>query len=241
MTKSTTLTVHQPLTPQIWRMIESIAPAMHKSRLFGISSPDAAAVIMLKGYELGLGLSASFEFIHLIQGRPSLAPRGALAILQNHPELAGLKIEDLTDDKGQPHACRVWMKRQSGFEYTVEFSMEDARRAQLVKEDSNWEKYPANMLRWRAVGFCADVVFPDVIGGLKRADELGAPITADGDIIEGQWEEPTSELDPVQKALDGLIEHFGAEVVLEAADGIPPTTYEELQAVAIKLAGEEEE
>jgi hypothetical protein len=33
------------------------------------------------------------------------------------------------------------------------------------------------MLRWRAIGFCADVVFPLLIGGMKRADELGAGIT----------------------------------------------------------------
>jgi hypothetical protein len=67
------------LTPQVWQMISQMAPVMWKSRLFGVVSQEAAAAIMLKGYELGLSVTASFEFIHVIQGKPGLSPRGALA------------------------------------------------------------------------------------------------------------------------------------------------------------------
>lgn len=143
--------------------------------------------IMLKGHELGLTLTASFEFIHVIEGKPGLNPRGALALIQDHPEFAGLKIEDLADEDGIPTACVVWMKRKNGVEYVAQFTMEDAIRAGLVRDRSGWTKYPANMLRWRAVGFCADVVFPDVLGGMKRTDELGADLSEAGNTIEGEW------------------------------------------------------
>jgi hypothetical protein len=187
MTDEKSLVVRQELTPDIWRMITDIAPAMLESRLFGVKSKDAAAAIMLKGYELGLSLTASFEFIHVIQDRPSLSPRGTLALIQQSPNFAGMRIEDVKDEKtGEPVACRVWMRRVNGFEYQAEYTIAEAEQAGLVKADSGWKKYPANMLRWRAVGYCADVVFPDVIGGMKRSDELGADITPEGDV----WKSP---------------------------------------------------
>lgn len=238
MSENTELTVHRPLTPSVWQMIADIAPAMHKSRLYGVNSPEAAAAIMLKGYEIGLGLSASFEFIDVIQGRPVLKPRGMLALLHDHPDCAGLEVEDIVDDKGQPEACRVYMKRRNGFEYTVTFSMEDAKKADLIKKDSAWQKYPANMLRWRAIGFCADVVFPDILGGMKRADELGAAIDEEGDVIEGSYAtvSATEEDESVARKLDALAELYGADAVLEVGGGSLPTTMEEADEVAMRLA-----
>ena len=233
------------LTPQTWEMILAMAPAMHVSRFFGVSSPEQAAAIMVKGYELGLGLAASFEFIAVIKNKPTLVPKGALALIQSSPRCSGIKIEDIKDDKGNPERCRVWMKRDSGFEYTAEFSMDDAKRAGLVKPGGGWESYPANMLRWRAIGFCADVVFPDLLGGLKRADELGAELTTDGDVIEGRWSEvpqpmasSESTVEPQQTVtLDQLIEEHGAEAILAANNGTIPATTEDLVAVAGKLNG----
>lgn len=237
MSNELTIQKRHDLTPQIWNMIQAMAPAMHASRFFGVSNPEQAMAIMIKGHELGLGLAASFEFIKSIQGKPALVPMGALALIQGSPLCAGLKIEDVTDDKGQPKACRVWMKRTNGFEYTVEFSMDDAKRAGLVKPDSGWANYPANMLRWRAIGFCADVVFPDVLGGLKRADEYGADLTPGGDVIEGQWSDvPTLEKTP-QITLQELLDRYGADAVLAANGGMIPATSEDVARVADLLKG----
>lgn len=236
---SNALTIRQPLTPQVWEMINGIAPAMHQSRLFGVTSPHAAAAIMLKGYELGLPLTASFEFIHVIDGKPGLNPRGALAILQNHPETQSIKITPMTDAKGVYLGHEVTMRRKSGFEYTTRFTLEDAKKAGLIKPNSGWEKYPQNMCLWRAVGFCADVVFPDVIGGMKRADELGASISPDGNIIEGEWlvqEQPIMATDPAfDAALTELVEKYTAEAVILANGGQMPANFDELMAAASRL------
>jgi len=170
-------------TGDTWATIKAIAPVAQASRMFGVTI-EQASIVMLKGHELGLGLAGAFEFIHVIDGKPSISPKGALALIQRSGELAGLEIHDLTDGKGTPTRCKVTMKRKNGFEYTVEYSMADAQRAGVVKDKSAWEKYPANMLRWRAVGYCADVVFPDVLGGLMRPEELGAEVNAEGAPIE---------------------------------------------------------
>jgi len=245
VTENMALATRQPrdLTPQMWQMIESVAPAMHKSRLFGVTAPEQAAAIMLKGYELGLGLAASFDLIQVIQGKPGLSPRGALAVI-HASGAADVKIERLTDTNGAGafRGYKVWMRRRdSGFEYTASFTMEDARRAGLVKTGSGWEHYPENMCLWRAVGFCADVVVPDVIGGMKTADQLGADLDQAGDVVEGEWAIPAAEAinDPAPvlpaPTLEELVAQYGADAVLAANGGTIPATVDEVAALAALL------
>lgn len=157
-----------------WILIQAVAPVATASRMFGVTE-EQAAIVMLKAHELGLGLAAAFEFVHVIQERPSLAPKGALALIHRSGLLAEMKILEEEDQQGAPVACTVTMKRaDSGFAYTVQFSMSDAEAAGLVKPGSNWISYPRNMLRWRAIGYCADIVFPDLLGGMYRPEEVAA-------------------------------------------------------------------
>jgi hypothetical protein len=247
--ESNALTIYRPLTPDTWTMIQQIAPAMHSARLFGVASPEQAMAIMLKGHELGLGLASSFEFIQVVEGKPTISPRGALAMIMQSPLCAGVKIEDIQDDNGDPVACRVWMKRTNGMEYTVTWTMADAQRAGIIKSKGAWETYPANMLRWRAVGYCADIVFPDLIGGLKRADEFGADLTIQGDVIEGSWRDapapakaapvksPAVIVEPAGVTLPDLVARFGAEKIMAANGGAIPGTDEEIAKVAEVLEG----
>ncbi len=237
----TALVVRPQLTPDTWRMITDVAPTMHLARCFGVASKEQAAAIMLKGYELGLSLSGSFEYIHIVEGKPSLSPRGALALILGSALNGGVKITENAD------ACTVWMKRaDNGFEHSVTWTLEDAKRAGVVKAGSGWEKYPANMIRWRAIGFCADVVFPDVTGGMKRADEFGADLTPDGDVIDGAWKavpvqsEAPSESSSIEApkaavTLGDLVGTYGADAIMAANGGRIPGTEEELQAVAAAL------
>ena len=242
---STAITT-QKLTPETWATIEKVAPTMQKSRLFGVATQEQAAAIMLKGYELGLGMAASFEFINIISDKPALNPRGALALILQSGECVGLKIDDQVDKNGTPTACSVTMKRRGGIEYTATFTMEDAKRADLVKAGGGWVKYPGNMLRWRATGYCADVVFPDVIGGMKRADEFDADLTMDGDVIDGQWSVAsaatngtTKTTTPAQETpavmLNKLIERHGADAVLAACNNALPDTVEGIAELTQKL------
>jgi hypothetical protein len=249
------LAVAPQLTLQTWSMIEAIGPAMHKARLFGVSNPEQAMAIMLKGYELGLSLTASFEFVQVIQGHVGLSPRGCLALIQQSPLCEALSIEDHTDDQGNPERCTVTMAR-GNFTYSVTVTMADAQRAGLVKPGSGWEKWPANMLRWRAVGFCADVVLPDVIGGMKRADELGANIDQGGDVvIDAEWmttispeietvivpvENKSSQVTNAFTTVKALLALWTPEQIMDANEGKIPATSEECLAVAEKLGASDE-
>lgn len=234
----TTALVRKEVTPEIWQMIERIAPTMKDSRLFGVATVHQAAAIMLKGHELGLGMAASFEFVQVISDKPTLNPRGALALVMQSGECEAMKITNEADDKGNPTACTVYMKRRGGLEHTERFTMADANRAGLVKPDSGWTKYPANMLRWRSVGYCIDVLFPDITGGMKRADEFGAAISPEGDVIATIWTvQPQTPQPQTSLTLQNLVDAYGAEKVLTANDGKIPGSPAEVQAVAAKLNG----
>lgn len=237
--KAVALYQRPQLTPDVWRMITEVAPTMHLARMFGVASKEQAAAIMVKGVELGLSLSGSFEYIHIVEGKPSLSPRGALALIMSSPLNGGVKIDEKAD------ACTVWMKRaDNGFEFTITWTLDDAQRAGVVKPGSGWERYPANMLRWRTIGFVADVVFPDVTGGMKRSDEYGADLTPSGDVIEGSWravetpvateQAPTVEAAPAI-TLGELVEKYGAEAIMGANGGRIPGNDAEVAEVAAKL------
>lgn len=245
------LAIRNEITPTEWQMIEAIAPTMHTSRLFGVNSPAAAAAIMLKGRDLGLSLTGSFDLIHVIDGKPGLSPRGALAILHGSPEIKRIEIRELLDEKGNylGHECAI--ERRNGFTHTSRFTLADAKQAGLDKAGSGWAKYPRNMCLWRAVGFAADVAAPDIIGGMKTADQYGAAITAEGDVIQGQWVDSedgigiipsdiADESGDAALAAQALVNEYGAEAVLAANGGAIPTTLEEVDALRYALIAAEE-
>lgn len=239
----------QPTTLQTVQVIQSLAPIVQASRMFGVTQ-EQAAVVMLKGYELGIGLATAFEFIHVIDGKPSIAPKCLMALIHNSG-MVDVKVTRLPEDKTKPligYEC--WMKRKgSGFEHTARFTLEDAKRAELIKPHGNWDKYPENMCMWRAVGFAADVVCPDLGGGMYRPEELGAVVDSDGepitvDAVATPCPEPrTPEQDAaiaaatgyVKYTLQNLVTKFGAEQVMAANDGRIPANDGELTAIAMKL------
>lgn len=206
-------------------------------RFMGITKESAVSVY-LKGWELGFKMTAAPEFIYPIQGKPALSPRGHLALIHNSGIFQGdgaFRVKDLRDDKGKPVGCTVFMKRgDSNVEYEITFTLDEAKSAGLIKSDSGWEKYPSNMCRWRAIGYCADVVAPDIGGGMKRADEYGADITPDGDVIIGSWVENRKQ---PQITLNDLVSRFSPDDILKANGGKMPSTQAEIEAVMDCLGG----
>lgn len=226
---------HNVLTPTIWEMIKSIAPTMKDARYFGVSRTEQAEAIMLKGHELGLPLTSSFDYIHAIQDKLSLSPKGALALIYRSGLLESIEIKHSDDPKSV--YVEVAMKRRGGLSHTRKFSVEDAKTAGIYKNKGGWENYPINMCQWRAVGYCIDVLFPDVTGGLYRFEELGGEITPDGEAIVTEWsvEEPSK---PELTINDLLADGYTAEQIMSANNGIIPNTTAECEFVLGRLVDE---
>jgi len=247
MSKEKSLIVRQELTLATWQMIKEIAPAIITSRLFGVQNESQATMIMLKGYELGFSFTSSFEFIQVIEGKPGLNAKGMRAKILASSQFDDMKVID------EFEKCTVWMKRKNGFEYQTTFTLEDAKKAGLVKPKGGYEKWQSNMLRARATTNCATVVFPDVIGGMLSTDELGSEIT-EGDNV---WEpEPIIENDPpiiIEQeieltgpilpdygyTLQTLLETYSDKEIMAVNNNQLPVTPEDINLVAYRLAGTE--
>ena len=220
------------MTPAVWQMIQQVAPVLHGSRLFGVANEVQATAIMLAGHDLGLPFTTAFDFVKVILGKPSLIPRGQLALIYQSGLLEQFKVED------KPGQCTVYMRRVGGIEYTVTTTIDDAKRAGLVKAQSGWDKWPANMLRWLAIGFCSDVVFPDVSGGLRSSIHYGAVVDEAGNVVD-VTPVPVSAPVSVSKTLtlQDLLNLYPAEQIMDANGGKIPASDAEVEAVFLVLGG----
>jgi hypothetical protein len=165
---TTTELARREVTPEAWHLIMSMAETIYECRLVaGVSKPEQAAFVLLKAYELGFPLSSVGDNLQVVMGKVALTSQGMLAKIQSRPDVVRLQIDSSTDE-----SCTVTMVRSTGFHFTLTYSMQDAERAGLVRPDSTWKKYPANMCRWRAISMCARIVVPDLLAGLYLASEL---------------------------------------------------------------------
>jgi hypothetical protein len=73
----------------------------------------------------------------------------------------------------------VWQRRRSDEPTTTVFTMPDAERAGLTKNNPNWQRYPANMLRARAISNAARMGWPDILNGLYSAEEMRDVVNGD--------------------------------------------------------------
>ena len=134
-------------------------PASYRNR------PEAIFACLLYGRELGLGPMASLQAVNVIKGKPSLSPEAMRARVF----AAGHRIDVLeyTDEKVSLHGIR-----SDGTKANVEWTIEDAKRANLAGGDS-WRKYPRAMLVARATSELCRLLFPDVLNGASySAEEL---------------------------------------------------------------------
>lgn len=244
------------LTRGVLDVIAQVAPIVYRSRLYrDIGSIEQATMVLLYGHERGLGLTASCEYVQIIHGRPALSPAGALALIHGSGLIEEWQIEE------SPGSSRIRIRRRGGLEYEAAFTTADAQQAGLIQPGNTWEKYGQDILFWRAVGRVTRRLFGDVIGGMYNAVELGAVVDADGNVVASTQSAESAEhglsgLSPEEetratptiapaaisdapddplRALDALVDRFGAEAVLAACGGRIPATDAEIAAAATAL------
>ncbi len=156
-------------------VLQNIAKEMVGSKLHQHRNPADVLFVIFAGESLGLNPATALMNIYNVNGMPAMKADLKLALAKKHPEYAGCTI------KSDTNQCTVEMKRKlpSGEIETIvsTFTMQDAARAGLLKKD-NWQKYPARMLKARAVSYAVNDLFPDVFFGLlskEEAEEIEAP------------------------------------------------------------------
>lgn len=179
--------------PEVFRLAESLAGATGFVPAAYLGKPHAIAAAILTGLEINMGPMEALREIHIVQGRPTLSAGAMLA----RAIRSGVRVEWL---EASDKAARLKLTRGS-VSYEQSWTIEDAKRAQLLGKSGPWQTYPGAMLRARAISAAVRAFCPDVIGGgglytPDEAEHIEAPrapsrvevVSTDGEIVDTQAE-----------------------------------------------------
>jgi hypothetical protein len=150
-----------------------------------------AIAIVLTGNDLGLTPMRSIRGLHVINGKVEMSAELIHAMLIERCPDATLEFLESSSKR----CCIRARRHPNDVPIEVEFTIEDAQRAGLVRKDSNWTKYPQDMLVARCISRLRRRKFPDVGFGSHVPGELN------GVAIR--------QLEPKADILDDLIEEIG--------------------------------
>jgi len=162
-----------------------VARALFKSGIFpAVKNEFGAYAIVQYGHELGVGPMTALQTMSIVQGKICMAGQMMLAIALRNGVTYEIK-------KHTSEICEIFFK-SGNIQFTSSFSIPEAKQAGIWKAQGGWEKYPQDMLYWRAVTRGLRRVCPDAILGLYAKEELEDAPPLDAEIV-GESEFTTSE------------------------------------------------
>jgi hypothetical protein len=169
-------------SPQLYDHYRKIAETFAKSELVPKdyrNKPDNAFIAMAMGYQLGFSVEQSLQNIAVINGRPCVWGDALMALILSHNQLEYVKEQLLSDSNGKVYSALCVIKRKGHDEHAVEFSLDDAKKANLLGKPGPWTQYPNRMMQLRARGFAIRDKFADALMGIQMVEEVQ-------DYIEGE-------------------------------------------------------
>jgi hypothetical protein len=185
------------------RVIDAIAPDNETAlRTFGMTAAQAKFA-MWTGYEIGLSFTGALRALYLENGKLTLKPEGAWAIIQSSREFEWYKV--IGDDNQQTFT----IKRKGRDPITMSLTLQRAMEAGW--KSTAWKSTPANLLRWRLIGWIGKLDWTDILLGMPIADDswMNVEITSEGDVkpfegniqplVLGVYQQPQLKPQPVVK------------------------------------------
>lgn len=222
-TEKNQLTIHQQ---EILPLNRSL-PSEHEMMVFTTISKQAAESKLYNNYGTQAGIMMTILAARELGIPPMLALNGGLANIQGKIEIsarlmnammrrAGIKISILTSTD---EICTLKGQRSDGDNATVSYSIEDARKAGLIKPGGGWVKNPKDMCFARAISRLARQIAPDIIGGCYIEGEIKPTdpetITIERNIpnekIDGYECDDTEIVLTDEDNMQKLLERFGTE------------------------------
>lgn len=178
-------TAQEPYFPseKDWGLMLSWGSSALKSGFLpsAIKSPEQAAIIALKGRELGIPFMQALSHIHVINGKPSMSAEMMQALARRNLPGLVINIIESTHEKAQIEFLRP---EKGSKPYTSIFTIQDAQRAELMNK-TVWKQYPSAMLWSRAISAGLRKVCPEALMGVSYTpEELGGHVDQEGNIIE---------------------------------------------------------
>lgn len=178
---------------EAWRLAGFFAQSEMVPKQYRGKQADVLVAIQY-GMELGFAPMQALQSIAVINGRPGVFGDGFIALIVSSPlcrehdeyyqvggeRRDGLTLDDLKKDDTAA-VCTFWRHGRSQ-PITRRFSIGQAKKASLLGKEGPWSNYPDRMLMMRARGFAGRDAFPDLLRGIKTAEELHD--TPDEDAID---------------------------------------------------------
>lgn len=131
--------------------------------------PADILIVLLTGQELGLAPMQAVRSLSVIKGKAVMSAELMVALCKRRSDIC--EYFRYLDKESTPDKAVYEAKRKGDPEPTkMSFSVEDAKRAGLLGSQT-YQKYQANMLRWRCASNLAKVVFPDLVLGVYETSE----------------------------------------------------------------------
>lgn len=139
-----------------------------------IDSSAKAAAVMLAGFELGVKPMTALRHVLVVNGRTEPDAQLMAGIVQAHEPDARIEVVELTDE-----SCTMRLVRPSrGINAEYTYTLDDAKKAGLVKGNNPWSLYPKDMMRWAAVKRLCRAYAPDLINAVGASIGDGESIVA---------------------------------------------------------------
>jgi hypothetical protein len=167
-TGDTALTAYEPTTLE---GAMALAKVISRSGLCpdALKNKDAdVLVVLMRGKEMGLSAIQSLQNLHVIYGKIGMSADLMRARCQSHPDCVRFEIVSADDKQATVEILKAgWPQAQ-----LVTFTMDEARKAGLVKTGGGYEKWTQDMLVARATSRAGRRYFPSVVAGLYTPEEL---------------------------------------------------------------------
>ena len=207
--KDTMKTMEKPMTNLPAIQSNNLIPTEHEMMVFQTMAKQAVTskmykgdeasimAVMLSARELGIPPMAALNGgLNLIQGKVEISARMMSSLIRKSVHSIQEKLS--TDEE----CILVGQRGDNKDTITCAFTIDEAKRAGLVKDGGNWKKFPKDMLYARCLSRLARRLFSDVIG-------IGY---VEGEIKEAVYEviEPVEVIDE-SKLLDNFLSQFSQE------------------------------
>lgn len=185
----------------VWRLATLLSAAGNMVPPDYRGKPEATALAIMWGMELGVSPVQALQGIVPINGRASVWGDLALALVKRHPDFVGLPEVPMLDGAGGIIGYTVTAQRRGTEDVVRSFTLADAARAGLIAKAADkggpWRDYPQRMLLMRARSWAMRDQFPDALRGLSAAEEMRDTI----DLAPGDYRdvsrEPKPAADPI--------------------------------------------
>jgi hypothetical protein len=158
-----------------------VATALSASKMVpaSLDSPEKVMVAIMAGAELGLAPFQSLQSFAIINGKPAIWGDGLMAVVRSQ----GFKVKEWLEGEGDAMIARCELTRpDNGDQAWGEFSVADAKKANLWGKAGPWQNYPKRMLKMRARAFALRDGAADVLRGFQIREEVedyDGPISRD--------------------------------------------------------------